>query len=338
MRISQDASARSLGAIEDIVNRGRASGFGIVLIGQRPANIATDVLTQVEVLITHQLVSPQDRKALSEWVQAHDSGNHQQEFFGSLASLKVGQAWVWSPRLDLFARGKVNMRTTFDSSNTPEYGERVEPPKALAQVDVEKIRAAMGDAVREIDANDPKKMRKQVAEMRAQVERLSAVEQPDVERIIADANSEALRGMKSLVAPIARSVNEVKIQHAAIAERLETIAAECASLETLMGTEKIVVNVPRKSIPMRVRDESGPKDFWGKLADRHKRVLNACAYWESIGQRSPSRAQVAIAAGYSHKSSGYEKTVSQLSSLGFVEYPSAGMVAASDLCFPAGLG
>jgi DNA helicase HerA-like ATPase len=56
--------ARMLGAVDDLVRRGRSSGIGVTVISQRPAAIHKDVLTQLEVLVCHRLVSPQDRKAV----------------------------------------------------------------------------------------------------------------------------------------------------------------------------------------------------------------------------------------------------------------------------------
>jgi DNA helicase HerA-like ATPase len=57
---------RMLGAMEDIVRRGRAHGLGVTLISQRSAALNKNVLTQAEVLVTLRLISPQDRAAVDE--------------------------------------------------------------------------------------------------------------------------------------------------------------------------------------------------------------------------------------------------------------------------------
>lgn len=62
----QHGQERMLGAIDDIVRRGRARGLGVTLITQRSAVINKDVLTQAEVLICLRLISPQDRAAVLE--------------------------------------------------------------------------------------------------------------------------------------------------------------------------------------------------------------------------------------------------------------------------------
>jgi hypothetical protein len=139
---------RMFGAIDRIVRRGRASGLGVTLISQRAAVVNKDVLTQAEVLICHQTISPQDRKALDAWVEAHDAHNQRGAFMESLASLALGEAWVWSPGwLDLFKRVRIDQRATFDSSATPEIGQQVATPRTLAPVDLHQLEQQMASTI-----------------------------------------------------------------------------------------------------------------------------------------------------------------------------------------------
>ncbi len=63
--------AQMVGALEDVVKRGRKKGIGCTLITQRPADLAKQVLTQCEVLVAMRLVHPLDIKAVMEWVHVH---------------------------------------------------------------------------------------------------------------------------------------------------------------------------------------------------------------------------------------------------------------------------
>ena len=68
----------------------------------------------------------------------------------SLASLAIGEAWIWSPGwLDLFKRVQIRERKTFDSSATPKVGEKAKWPTATAVVDLEKLRAELASTDRE---------------------------------------------------------------------------------------------------------------------------------------------------------------------------------------------
>ena len=132
--------ARMLGAIEDLVRRGRARGIGVTMITQRPAVLNKNVLTQIEVLIALRLTSPQDRAAIAEWVKYHADGGQAQKMLESLGSLPVGTAWFWSPGwLDVFKKVAIRKRETLDSSSTPKVGGFAKfTPSKMAPVDLEK--------------------------------------------------------------------------------------------------------------------------------------------------------------------------------------------------------
>lgn len=88
-------AARCLGAMEDLVRRGRARGLGMTMITQRSAVLNKDLLTQAEVLISFRVVSPQDRAAADAWVKLHAGDDGQRdEFLSSLTSLPVGSGIV----------------------------------------------------------------------------------------------------------------------------------------------------------------------------------------------------------------------------------------------------
>jgi uncharacterized protein len=69
----QGAGAKCFSAVEALVVMGRNRGIGVTLINQRDATINKDVLTQLDTLLAFRNVSPQDRKALKEWVEAHSA-------------------------------------------------------------------------------------------------------------------------------------------------------------------------------------------------------------------------------------------------------------------------
>lgn len=67
-RLPRDMT-RLLGAMDDVVRRGRAHGLGVTLISQRPAVLNKDVLGQAEVLIVLRMTNPRDVGAIDEWVR-----------------------------------------------------------------------------------------------------------------------------------------------------------------------------------------------------------------------------------------------------------------------------
>jgi len=161
--------ARTVGAVEDLIARGRNSGFGVVLISQRPATINKDVLTQADTIITHRLTSPQDRKALGEWIEENATVEKHKEILSSLAGMPNGKAWIWSPRLDIMVQAQIRLRHTFDSSASPKVGQKVTTPKNLKDIDLGKLKDKLAQAVESKKANDPKVLQARITELEKQV-------------------------------------------------------------------------------------------------------------------------------------------------------------------------
>jgi len=161
---------RMLGAVEDLVRRGRARGIGVTLVTQRAAVLAKDVLTQVEVLVALRTIAPQDREAIDAWIKVHGTPEQREQLMTSLPSLPVGTAWFWSPGwLDVFQRVNVRARETFDSSATPRAGAKPIEPKQLAPVDPEALKKRLAATIERAKAEDPRELRKQIAELKRQL-------------------------------------------------------------------------------------------------------------------------------------------------------------------------
>jgi uncharacterized protein len=168
---SPSGDQRMLGAFEAIVRRGGIRGIGTTLISQRAAVVNKNVLEQIDVLITLRVVGPNDQKAVETYVKAQGSDEERAELMGSLASLKLGEAWVWEPGAEppLFERVQIRNRRTFNSSATPKSGERKSEPRKLADVDLEALRGKISATIERAKAEDPKELRKQLAGARKQV-------------------------------------------------------------------------------------------------------------------------------------------------------------------------
>lgn len=166
---------RLLGAIEDLVRRGRARGLGVTLVTQRAAVLNKDVLTQAEVLVALRTIAPQDRDAIDAWVRVHGTPEQREALMSSLPSLPVGTAWFWSPGwLDVFQRVQVRRRETFDSSATPKVGQVRAEPRQLAPVDLAALRTRLEATAAAAEANDPQALKRELADLNR---RLAAVVQ-----------------------------------------------------------------------------------------------------------------------------------------------------------------
>lgn len=127
---------KTFNAVSNLVVMGRNRGIGVTMINQRAATINKDVLTQLDTLLAFQNNSPQDRKALRDWVEYHSAEGDFEDFMKSLPFLKHGKGWIWSPEfLGLFKRIEIRKRETFHPDREKIDSKFVMPE--LSQLDVQ---------------------------------------------------------------------------------------------------------------------------------------------------------------------------------------------------------
>lgn len=179
----QSSSARCMGAVDDLVRRGRARGIGVTLITQRSAAVNKDVLTQTEWLVCVRTKGPQDKDAVRAWVDVHDAPEQAREFWDSLSTLPTGEAWFWSG--DALSRVQIRQKRTFDSSATPKIGGKRVQPKAWTPVDLDKLRGQLEQSIEAAEANDPSKLKKRIAVLEAELKRFNETPHPDCKALSA---------------------------------------------------------------------------------------------------------------------------------------------------------
>lgn len=130
---------RVLGEVDRIARRGRNFGFRLISITQRPAKLNKDVLTQLSTLIALGVTSPQDRDAIKAWVDGNADRDQARKVYETLASLPVGEGWIWAPDHDLLKHVKFPTIHTLDTSKTPKAGETRIAAPVLASADIHKI-------------------------------------------------------------------------------------------------------------------------------------------------------------------------------------------------------
>jgi uncharacterized protein len=149
---------KTFNAVSNLVVMGRNRGLGVTLINQRAATINKDVLTQLDTLLAFRNVSPQDRKALKEWVEAHSAEGDFDKFMESLPSLPTGEGWIWSPEfLGVFEKIKIRKRETFHPDRE-KIGENFVMP-TLERTDVQEF---ISEFEKELKVKVPEKSLTQV--------------------------------------------------------------------------------------------------------------------------------------------------------------------------------
>ena len=167
--------ARTCGAADDIVRRGRKKGIGCTLITQRSSVLNKNVLSQADMLVALGCSHPRDLDAIGEWVKVHADPKLAAQMMESLPSLPRGDAWVWSPAADIFKRVTIRDRRTFDSGATPKVGEVQREAKVLAPVDIKRLGATIASQVERAKENDPSALKAKVRDLERELTKVKQV-------------------------------------------------------------------------------------------------------------------------------------------------------------------
>lgn len=299
---------RCFGAIDTIVRRGRSSGLGTTLISQRAAVVNKDVLTQTEIMICHQTTSPQDRKALEAWVDANGTVEKKREFMASLASLKKGEAWFWSPAwLEIFDRMMVNPRETFDSSATPKVGQLARTPAKMEHIDVVELQRLIDN--QKAKAAEPKAApaaTQELKELRARVRELEA-QQPTIPATL----NNSIAALDGRVAALREGLNDLETLTKEI--RGQALALRSPPAWTPPIEEPL--NLKREKHPNLKRATAAITVKEGVALDELQSVDRLFTVLAQAGGKL-SRAKLALRSLYNASGGGFRRALSQLRETG----------------------
>jgi hypothetical protein len=308
--------AQMVGAMEDVVKRGRKKGIGCTLITQRPADLAKQVLTQCEVLVSMRIVHPRDIAAIKEWVNVHADPEEAKGMIAGLPSLPVGTAWFWSPGwVGIFEQIKVRQRRTFDSGATPKPGEKARTPKVLANIDIAALGQEIASTAEQAKANDPKELRRQIAELQRQVQAKPAtapVAKPVEVRVeVPVLQPEQIEDLRVLIDKAQSVSGELASAGSLIAQALQRFSNRPAApvRPAVVPSRPVVVHTPRK--PLTAPTGNGSTE---KLSKAERSILTVLAQHGASQKR-----KVALAAGYALTGGGFNNALGSLRSTGRIE-------------------
>jgi len=337
-------------AYDAIVRRGGVYGIGATLITQRPAIVNKDVSTQCETLIALQTTAPQDQDPVFDWVGRNGTPDQLDQIRRTLASLKVGQAWIFSPNSDVFKKIQIRTRETFNSSATPKPGAEPIEPKVFANIDIQKLGAEIAETVERSKQTDPEFLHREINQLRRQLaERQTsspapAPAEPVIERVevpvISEADVYKLRDALTSIDAKAAEVLQIGMNMKEVAKAVEDVLT--AAVNTVLQHQRMqkevakmvpatrpraqVTGVPSPQITIK-RETNGDSE---RTAPQ-QRILDSMAWLESVGLFNPKRTIIAFLAGQSPRSSGFTNNLGALRSAGLITYPSSDSLGFTDL-------
>lgn len=314
-------NAKLVGAFETLVKRGGFKGIGITLITQRSASLNKDVLTQIGTLIVLRTTSPQDRKAVGEWIKYHAEA---ESTLAELAGLDNGEAFVYSPSfLQQLARIRFRRRRTFDSGATPKIGQAIRPPAKLADVDIDAIIDAMADTIQRTGADDPQMLRAEIKELRRQITDLET--RRPVERIeVPVLDFSARSTINERVNDYLKAADQLAGVWLGLKKTLErweeqgspTLVPGEMAIPVAQLTKAPLTVLRQASKPATVGPKAAPSVTYDQgvpLAKAERAILSVLKQY-----RSRTKIQTAILAGYTHNGGGFNNSLGALRTKGLI--------------------
>jgi uncharacterized protein len=297
-----------------LATAGRSKGIRMIVATQRTQALHNAVLGSCETMIVHRLTSPADQKPLIGWLQSNVSDDKiRMAVEQEMSSLPTGTAWVCSGEAKFFKRVAFPRITTFDNTATPDKDSAV-IKVATAPVDPEELRSIIGDAVKDAEANDPKRLRAEIEKLKRELSALPTVQKPEIQI------KEVSVLSKENVALLEKSCQEIQsfrtlIDHN-IRESLTTMDRMAAMVSELSKPATPVRPFVRVSPPVRkVNSETGRISFSTneKISGGKQRMMIALAQRPGLNRR-----QLGLRSGLSSKSGTFTTYLGDLRTRGLV--------------------
>lgn len=318
----QKSENNMLHAFHRIAKLGRNFGIGVTLITQRPQEVNKKALNQSECLFAFQMTGPQERKAIESWVSEKGAD---EDIASVLPHLSVGECHVWSPQwLQRSETIKIAKKRSGDVSSTPKAGasQASRIKTALSAKELSALAAEMKETVERAKASDPAELKKRIAALEHQLaDAQRNAEARDVP-VLTDEHRELLRGQSDAVAAHIPHVKETVAQLTAAIPQLSQIANVLLTAAGSANGSALKESRPRAAVapPRRSGLPDRPAAPVGDLTlnKTQQRVLDALAWWKSIGNDAPSSLQVGAVAVVDASGGYFSNLVGPLSSAGLI--------------------
>lgn len=340
-----------------IATGARSKGIRLMVATQSVQQLHNRVLGSCETLIAHRLTTPADQDPVIKWLKANVGLAQAREVGEGLASQPAGTAWVCSGEAKFFGRIAFPKFWTYDNTATPTDNDQ-KSAVITAPVDQEQLRAIIGEAVAQAEANDPKALKGKVAKLEAALltAQQKVVADPETERRAYNrgykAGGEAgyNQGFEAAHEQIPiwfrrgfeAAHEKIKASISGCLSGLTTAEAIAAELQTWdqLGARTPIHDSRAGFVPQEGQNEAyrppapAPRPYPadpiqpaarpisgplnGTLKRSLQNVLDAIAFWRKIGIDPVERAKAAVVAGLSLRASTFGIYIAELLKMGLV--------------------
>lgn len=236
-------SGRSVHWTNRIMSEGRGLGLTFDIASQRSQKVHNDTLDCCETLVAMRVTHPRSREAIEEWINAKGDPALAKQVLGTLAEMKRGEAWVWSPENEFGPeRVQFPMFETFDSFAPPQLQKKINQA-GWSEVNLDQVKEKLASVIAEAKANDPRELRAEISRLKQELSKkpaISATTPVSVSVARARRLTEGLEAAMKIIAEItARGFEAQGITEQEIRAAMDRAAAEIARIATATAQRRV---------------------------------------------------------------------------------------------------
>jgi hypothetical protein len=342
-KVLDPEAGKSLHWTNRLATEGRGLGIRILMASQRPQKVHKDTLTSAETLVAMRVIHKLDRDAYKDWIDGCGDPERGKMVMNSLAEMPRGQAFVWYPEGSYFEKMKFPQIKTFDSFKAPS-GEAIDKaPRGWANVDLDEVRKRLASSIEEAKQKDPDELNRRIRELQAQLRNAPAVVVDDLaakewkakyhaEKVVSDKLQDVVNRLFQFSEKLAKDASVLikgidltflsKLRHEANKLPLGEV-----DLMLRQAPKPILCSSKRQD---RIFPEFDSRKHTEKIPRPAQRILDAIAWFESIGITDPEQTAVAFLAGYTYGGGAFYNPRGWLRTQGFVEYIGSSLIALTE--------
>lgn len=365
-RAGLDGENMSLYWTKKLATGAGSLGIRLIVCTQAVQQLSNRVFGSLDTIIAHRMTAPADIEPTMKWFRQNASKETSKLIEDSIPKLTKGDSWIYASAMDERKRVQWPLCKTFDNASTPTKDGSGSHDVTMARVDTDALRQLLGEAVAEVEANDPKKLKEKVAKLEAELEAArtptdlpppvdmaeqeKAIEALNVNLNAYQTDNETVRSQNTeLRTQLERAKEIIAADKEDFAATQSTITRLMSELAERMGrgdlpfteikplapaparaVQTVAHKVDRSILSMNsgpARQANTPSEG---LTGPENAIMNALSFWSQAGDRQPMRAAVAIVAEYSPSSTSFTKAMGSLRVKGLIEYPTSETLAFTD--------
>lgn len=251
-----------------IMSEGRGLGLTFFIASQRPQKVHNDTLDNCETLIAMRVAHPAARESLKDWMDGNGDPAKGKEILATLAQLKRGEAWVWSPENEFGpSRVKFPMFSTFDSFAPPQLQKKVSQA-GWSEIDLDQVKQKLASVIAEAKANDPKELKAEILRLKQDL----AKKPVPVATLTASDRKIAAQAAKASVATLTEQQKIIEQMRAEVEDAMKVIAKITAfGFEQTKVNPKQLEQAVEKAVEELGRSIAAASDIRRKEFDQLKR-------------------------------------------------------------------